>query len=108
MGLSGSGVALLVFLGLCTAAVSSWTTPPPPPPEMLHESFAGKSEFRTVNRRRLGVCSNPSPYLAISVSTGGAPLPDEAFVQVTVSGVRKPDASDWVAMITPSNSRYRF
>jgi hypothetical protein len=100
MGLSGSGVALLlVFLGLCTA-VSSWT---PPPPEMLHESFAGKSEFRTVNRRSLGVCSKPSPYLAISVSTGGAPLPDEAFVRVTVAGVLRPDADDWVAMITPSN-----
>jgi hypothetical protein len=56
-----------------------------------------------VNRRRLGVCSNPSPYLAISVSTGGAPLPDEAFVRVTVAGVLRPDADDWVAMITPSN-----
>ena len=106
MDLSGSGVALLVLLGLCaTVSFSTTTTPPLPPPEMLHESFAGKSEFRTVNRKELQSCLNPSPYLAINVSTGGAPLPDEAFVKVTVAGVLRPDASDWVAMITPSNSR---
>ena len=99
---------LLVLLGLYCAAVSCWAAE-----TMMHESYAGKSEFRTVNRKELDSCLNPSPYLAINVSTtgkggAGAPLPDEAFVQVTVSGVRKPDASDWVAMITPSNSRYRF
>jgi acid phosphatase type 7 len=95
----GSGVALrLVFalLGLC-AGVSS--------DAMLHESYAVKSEFRTVNRKELESCRNLSPYLAIAVSTGGAALPDEAFLNVTVSGVLKPDDSDWVAMITPSNSR---
>ncbi|CAO2166715.1 unnamed protein product [Urochloa humidicola] len=97
---SGSCVALLVLLGLCAAASCS----PLPPPEMLHESFAGKSEFRTVNRKLLGSCLNPSPYLAIDVSTGGAPLPDEAFLRVTVSGVLRPHGDDWVAMITPSNS----
>ena len=103
MGLFSSGVVppLLVLLGLlCGGAVSS-----SPPPEMLHGSYAGKSEFRTVNRKELQSCLNPSPYLAINVSTGGAPLPDEAFVKVTVAGVLRPDASDWVAMITPSNSR---
>ena len=73
---------------------------------MLRESFAGKSEFRTVNRKLLGSCLNPGPYLAISVGTGGAAaLPDEAFVKVTVAGVLRPDRNDWVAMITPSNSR---
>ena len=107
MDLSGSGVALLVLLGLCaTVSFSTTTTPPPPPPEMLHESFAGKSEFRTVNRKLLGSCLNPGPYLAISVGTGGAAaLPDEAFVKVTVAGVLRPDRNDWIAMITPSNSR---
>nr|CAB3474537.1 unnamed protein product [Digitaria exilis] len=100
MGLPGSGVALLVLLGLCAAVLCST----PPPPEMLHESFAGKSEFRTVNRKMLGSCLNPSPYLSISVSTGDAPLPDEAFVQITVAGVLRPSDDDWVAMITPSNS----
>jgi len=105
---------LLVLLGLYCAAVSCWAAAPLPAPEtVMHESYAGKSEFRTVNRKELDSCLNPSPYLAINVSiTGGggagAALPDEAFLQVTVSGVRKPDASDWVAMITPSNSRYRF
>ena len=104
MGLSGSGIALLVLLGLCAAVT---TAPPLPPPEMLRESFAGKSEFRTVNRKLLGSCLNPGPYLAISVGTGGAAagLPDEAFVKVTVAGVLRPDRGDWVAMITPSNSR---
>jgi hypothetical protein len=103
MGFFSSSVVppLLVLLGLlCGGAVSS-----SPPPEMLHGSYAGKSEFRTVNRKELQSCLNPSPYLAINVSTGGAPLPDEAFVKVTVAGVLRPDASDWVAMITPSNSR---
>jgi hypothetical protein len=104
-------LALLALLGLhCAAAVSCSAAPPE---TMMHESYAGKSEFRTVNRKELGSCLSPSPYLAINVSStggggAGAPLPDEAFLQVTVSGVRKPDASDWVAMITPSNSRYRF
>ncbi|KAL6853503.1 hypothetical protein ACP4OV_019532 [Aristida adscensionis] len=104
-----SGVAPLVIgvlLGLCAAALCAAAPlrSTPPPPEMLHGSYAGKSEFRTVNRKQLESCVNPSPYLAINVSTGGAALPDEAFVNVTVSGVLKPDDSDWVAMITPSNS----
>jgi acid phosphatase type 7 len=103
MGFFSSGVVppLLVLLGLFGAAAS----PSPPPPEMLHGSYAGKSEFRTVNRKELQSCLNPSPYLTINVSTGGAPLPDEALLEVTVAGVLRPDASDWVAMITPSNSR---
>ncbi|KAL6616223.1 hypothetical protein ACP70R_038493 [Stipagrostis hirtigluma subsp. patula] len=109
MGLSGSAGAasLLVLLGLCAAVSFSTALQPPPvaaPPEMLHESFAGKSEFRTVNRKSLESCLNPSPYLSISVSTGAAPLPDEAFLQVTVAGVLKPGGDDWVAMITPSSS----
>ncbi|KAF7031168.1 hypothetical protein CFC21_042539 [Triticum aestivum] len=92
---------LLVLLGLCAAC--SAQLPPPAPPAMLHESFAGKSEFRTVNRRPLESCRNPSPYLSINASTAG-PLPDEAFVNVTVGGVFMPRGSHWVAMITPSNS----
>ncbi|XP_062208628.1 nucleotide pyrophosphatase/phosphodiesterase-like [Phragmites australis] len=101
MGFSGSGATTLVLLSLCAAVSCS---KPLPPPEMLHESFAGKSEFRTVNRKRLESCLNRSPYLQINVSTGGAPLPDEVFIKVTVAGVLKPDGGDWVAMITPSNS----
>jgi acid phosphatase type 7 len=98
MGFPASGIAL-ALLGLCSTTLPAVET-------MLHESYSGKSEFRTVNRRELDSCWNPSPYLAINVSTGGAPpLPDEAFLNVTVSGVLKPDDSDWVAMITPSTSR---
>ncbi|CAL4946992.1 unnamed protein product [Urochloa decumbens] len=98
----GPQLLALLLLGLYCAAVSCSAAPPP---EMLmHESYAGKSEFRTVNRKELESCLNPSPYLAINVSAGGKPLPDEAFLEVTVSGVLRPDASDWVAMITPSNS----
>ncbi|KAL6853504.1 hypothetical protein ACP4OV_019533 [Aristida adscensionis] len=102
---SGSGAALLVLLAVCAAvSCSTAAPPPPPPPEMMHESFAGKSEFRTVNRKTLESCLNRSPYLAINVSTGGAALPDEAFVNVTVAGILRPDGGDWVAMITPSSS----
>lgn len=103
MGFPDPGIAVLALalLGLCAGVARST----PPPEMLLHESYAGKSEFRTVNRKELDACRDPSPYLAINVSTGGAPLPDEAFLNVTVSGVLKPQASDWVAMITPSNSR---
>ncbi|XP_062205277.1 probable inactive purple acid phosphatase 1 [Phragmites australis] len=101
MGFLDSRVVLLVSLCICGAASCST-------PDMLHESYAGKSEFRSVNRKQLGSCLNPSPYLAINVSTGAAPFPDEAFPKVTVAGVLKPDDSDWIAMITPSNSRYRL
>ncbi|XP_051226314.1 probable inactive purple acid phosphatase 27 [Lolium perenne] len=100
---------LLALLGLYAMAgsCSAFPLPPPlplpPPPVMLHDSFAGKSEFRTINRRPLESCFNPSPYLSIDVSPGG-PLPDEGFVNVTVGGVYRPDGSHWVAMITPSNS----
>ncbi|KAK3162202.1 hypothetical protein QOZ80_1BG0086710 [Eleusine coracana subsp. coracana] len=108
MGFPGSGIPLLLvlaFLGPCFFGVARTSSTPAPESEMLlHESYAGKSEFRTVNRKELGSCLNPSPYLAVNVSTGGAPIPDEAFLKVTVSGVLKPDKSDWVAMITPSNS----
>jgi hypothetical protein len=101
---------LLALLGLYAMAgsCSAFPLPPPlplpPPPVMLHDSFAGKSEFRTINRRPLESCFNPSPYLSIDVSPGG-PLPDDGFVNVTVGGVYRPDGSHWVAMITPSNSR---
>ncbi|KQK10182.1 nucleotide pyrophosphatase/phosphodiesterase [Brachypodium distachyon] len=93
---------LALLLGLCAAA-GSFSAALSPPPVTMHESFAGKSEFRTVNRRPLEACLNPSPYLSINVSTAG-PLPDEAFINVTIGGVRRPDGSHWVAMITPSNS----
>lgn len=59
--------------------------------------------FRVLNRRLLGDCPDPNPYLAINVSMDSS-LPDEGNVTVTVSGVIIPDKSDWVAMISPSKS----
>lgn len=97
----------LALLGLLRCAAVSCSAAAAAAATLLHrESYAGKSEFRTVNRKPLGSCVDPpSPYLAIDVGAAG-PIPDEAFLQVTVSGVQRPDPSDWVAMITPSNSRY--
>ena len=56
-----------------------------------------------MNRRLMGDCPDPNPHLAIDISTD-SPLADEGNVTVTVSGVMGPDKSDWVAMISPSNS----
>lgn len=63
------------------------------------------SDFRLINRRFLLDCPDPNPYLAITVDAD-SPLPDEANVTVTVSGVLDPDESDWIAMVSPSGSRY--
>ncbi|KAL5219707.1 hypothetical protein ABZP36_024420 [Zizania latifolia] len=101
-----ASLPLLVLLGafFCAAAAAVVSSSPLlPAAKTMRDSYARKSEFRTVNRKTLGSCLNPSPYLAITVSTGG-PLPDEAFLNVTVSGVLRPDRSHWIAMITPSNS----
>ncbi|ONK71228.1 uncharacterized protein A4U43_C04F6200 [Asparagus officinalis] len=61
------------------------------------------SDFRVINRRFLANCDDPNPYLALDISTN-SPLPNEANVTVTVSGVLDPDESDWIAMISPSKS----
>ncbi|XP_020114415.1 probable inactive purple acid phosphatase 27 isoform X2 [Ananas comosus] len=63
----------------------------------------GISQFRYINRRSLASCNKRNPYLAVNISSN-SPLPDEVNVTVTVSGVRSPDKSDWIAMISPSNS----
>ncbi|ERN05081.1 probable inactive purple acid phosphatase 27 isoform X1 [Amborella trichopoda] len=65
--------------------------------------FTGISSFRLINRRSLLTCPDPNPYLAINV-TSVDPLANEQNVTVTVSGVIIPDKSDWVAMISPSDS----
>ncbi|XP_072975240.1 probable inactive purple acid phosphatase 27 [Typha angustifolia] len=48
-------------------------------------------------------CHDPNPYLAITINPNSS-LSDEEDVTVTVSGVLIPDESDWIAMISPSNS----
>lgn len=72
------------------------------------DAFSGHtriSDFRVINRRLLFDCPDRNPQLAIDVSTN-SPLPDEANITVTVSRVLDPDESDWVAMISPTGSRY--
>ncbi|KAK3001823.1 hypothetical protein RJ639_022452 [Escallonia herrerae] len=84
------------------------------------QNYTAISEFRMLNRRSLGDCPDPNPYLRINVSskptvyddghvrvtasTSKSALSDEGYVTVTVSGVLVPSASDWVAMISPSHS----
>ncbi|XP_052172070.1 nucleotide pyrophosphatase/phosphodiesterase-like [Diospyros lotus] len=67
------------------------------------KNYTAISEFRLLNRRFLGQCPDPNPYLQINVSSN-SDLSDDEFVTVTVSGVLVPSDSDWVAMISPSNA----
>ncbi|OWM90033.1 hypothetical protein CDL15_Pgr026946 [Punica granatum] len=68
-----------------------------------HRNYTGISEFRLLNRRSLLKCPDANPYLKISVRANSS-LSDDEYVTVNVSGVLSPSKSDWVAMITPSNS----
>ena len=68
------------------------------------KNYTAISDFRVLNRRFLGQCNDPNPYLQINVSSSNSDLSDEEFVTVTVSGVISPADNDWVAMISPSNS----
>ncbi|KAM7512382.1 hypothetical protein LguiB_011257 [Lonicera macranthoides] len=65
-------------------------------------NYTAISDFRVLNRRSLGVCPDPNPYLQINVSSNN-PLSDEQNVTVTVSGILSPSSSDWVAMVSPSH-----
>ncbi|PSS26490.1 Inactive purple acid phosphatase 27 precursor [Actinidia chinensis var. chinensis] len=67
------------------------------------KNYTAISEFRVLNRRILDQCPDSNPYLQINVSSN-SDLSDEEYVTVTVSGVLLPSDSDWVAMISPSNS----
>ncbi|KAJ4778500.1 Purple acid phosphatase [Rhynchospora pubera] len=61
------------------------------------------SEFRLINRRELTNCLDPNPYLSITTNVSST-LSNEAYVTVTVGGVLVPDSSDWIGMISPSDS----
>ena len=95
---------LLLFLLFDASSLASSSSPTliDGSTDELHD-YTRISEFRVVNRRLMGDCPDPNPYLAISVSTD-SPLADEGNVTVTVSGVVVPDKSDWVGMLSPSNS----
>ncbi|XP_059651941.1 probable inactive purple acid phosphatase 27 [Cornus florida] len=73
----------------------------------FHDHYTAISEFRVLNRRRLGQCPNINPYLQINVSSN-SDLSDEQYVTVTVSGVLLPTKRDWVAMISPSYSNVTY
>ncbi|KAH9774262.1 Purple acid phosphatase [Citrus sinensis] len=68
-----------------------------------HQNYTAISPFRLLNRRFLSECPDSNPYLQINVSKS-SDLSDDEFVTVTVSGVLLPAESDWVAMISPSDS----
>ncbi|XP_076939504.1 putative inactive purple acid phosphatase 27 [Bidens hawaiensis] len=67
------------------------------------QNYTAISEFRLLNRRKLGACLNPNPYIGIEVSPKST-LSDDQMVTVTVSGVLHPSKSDWVGMISPSHT----
>lgn len=67
-------------------------------------NYTAISDFRILNRRLLGDCPDPNPYLQINVTSKSTSLSDDQFVTVTVSGVILPAKTDWVAMISPSHA----
>ncbi|XP_077219257.1 nucleotide pyrophosphatase/phosphodiesterase-like [Tasmannia lanceolata] len=67
------------------------------------DKYTAISQFRIINRRSLIQCPDLNPYLEVNISSN-SPLSDEENVEITVSGVLVPADSDWVAMISPSNS----
>ncbi|GJX59713.1 probable inactive purple acid phosphatase 27 [Tanacetum coccineum] len=99
--------ALSCFVTLFHHATSS---PVPPLSHMnlldtmdVLQNYTGISDFRLLNRRKLGTCLNPNPYIQINANTKSA-LGDDQMITVTVSGVLLPSKSDWVGMISPSHA----
>ncbi|XP_042479945.1 probable inactive purple acid phosphatase 27, partial [Macadamia integrifolia] len=67
--------------------------------------YTAISDFRLLNRRLLEHCLDPNPYIRIKIdSVAESGLSNDQYVTVTVSGVLVPTDSDWVAMISPSNT----
>lgn len=75
-------------------------------PDARFDVHGGNLEysFRTINRRKLSQCNDINPYLQLTLDTAG-PLSDVQTVTVNVSGVLNPSDNDWVAVVSPSNSR---
>ncbi|XP_061995360.1 probable inactive purple acid phosphatase 27 [Rosa rugosa] len=96
-------VFVILFLGSCASSSSS-LHPLVVQSQIKHLNHTAISEFRLLNRKFLGNCLNPSPYLQISVSSSPGGLGDDEFVTVNVSGILNPSKNDWVAMISPANS----
>lgn len=96
-------VLFIIFLFPCSAS-SSLLHPWALNSSIEHQNYTAISPFRLLNRRFLSQCPDSNPYLQINVSKS-SDLSDDEFVTVTVSGVLLPAGSDWVAMISPSDSK---
>lgn len=64
--------------------------------------FMKKNLFGSIARRKLVSCPNFNPYLKLSVDPPG-PLKDVQELNITISGVHTPLASDWIAIVSPSS-----
>ena len=73
----------------------------------LHRNYTAISDFRLLNRRKLLNCPRIiNPSVKLTIVSASESLLNEEFINVTVSGVSIPSIEHWVAMITPSNSKY--
>ncbi|KAJ7295496.1 hypothetical protein O6H91_Y184800 [Diphasiastrum complanatum] len=63
------------------------------------------AQFNAINRRQILSCTNPNPFLTMSLSTAG-PLDDVQEVAVTVSGVLVPSDDDWVGVFSAASHNY--
>lgn len=55
-------------------------------------------------RKGMNDCLSLNPFLTMEVDTEG-PLADVQNVSVTVRGVLKPDENDWIAVMSPAESK---
>lgn len=61
--------------------------------------------FSSINRRRhLAQCKDPNPYIGMTIDASGS-LADVQNVTVTVSGVKNPDSSDWIGIMSPMTAK---
>ncbi|KAG0471718.1 hypothetical protein HPP92_016264 [Vanilla planifolia] len=93
---------LVTLLHICLHVLSASASPAPVPVSKELKEHTGLTPFKVINRRIIGECPDPNPYLDIKLSAS-SPLADEGNLTVTVSGVLDPDEDDWLGMISPSN-----
>jgi hypothetical protein len=61
--------------------------------------------FSSINRRRhLAQCKDSNPYIGMTIDASGS-LADVQNVTVTVSGVKNPDSSDWIGIMSPMTAK---
>ncbi|GMN53716.1 hypothetical protein TIFTF001_022855 [Ficus carica] len=88
----------------CSSSSSSSLHPLIAESQAIHHNHTAISDFRLVNRRKLGDCPDLNPYQQTINVSSGLKLGDQEFVTVTVSGVLFPSKLDWIGMISPSHS----